>query len=376
MSAIKELLTAIDATQGYNDKLQLLSIITYSSEKGQLRLNATEADELFDFAFEEMGYCIGRLGDISGYREKIKVLDYIDGLLTCITLSRPNADSIAPERLAKIREYGVIVSKERFIEYGLGEMFESGNADRAGLERILCMVTPLKDEFHRGMFLQGLVHYGEKVNHLDRDTKAFIARYVESEMRRYCASQIGEDEKNNLEYAADICACIMDDSLSDALTEVVSLGFNNVNYFALSTQIKCGLPIKAEVVEALAKDVEYASLAYSLLKSSKKLSLFPSELCDEVYLAESDMVQWLKYPTELGRAPDEIEYLGRIRKGEVYHIFKFKSESDTLSDDLKGKWLIGWSGSDGGTFSNFDKLAEYEQKTPEKTLKYIKKKLL
>ncbi|MDE5616332.1 MAG: hypothetical protein K2I78_00925, partial [Clostridia bacterium] len=74
---------------------------------------------------------------------------------------------------------------------------------------------------------------------------------------------------------------------------------------------------------------------------------------------------------------DEIEFLGKSTvKKEDYFIFKYKSDSDNLSDDLKNVWLIGWSGSDGGTFSDFDKLSDYEKKTPEKTVKYITKKLL
>jgi hypothetical protein len=49
---------------------------------------------------------------------------------------------------------------------------------------------------------------------------------------------------------------------------------------------------------------------------------------------------------------------------------------DNLDDELKGQWLIGWSGSEGGTFSNFDPLVEFEKKTPEKTVRYIRRKLL
>ena len=63
-------------------------------------------------------------------------------------------------------------------------------------------------------------------------------------------------------------------------------------------------------------------------------------------------------------------------KKEDYYIFKFKSNSDNLSDDLKDKYLIGWSNNGGGTFSNFDLYENFEEKTIEKTLKKIKKKLL
>lgn len=106
------------------------------------------------------------------------------------------------------------------------------------------------------------------------------------------------------------------------------------------------------------------------------ITLFPKKYASPEYLAKSDMVHWLCYPTELGKAPDEIELFGTVEvKKQPYYVFKYKSDSDNLSDELKNRWLVGWSSDDGGTFSHFTPLDECEKKTPEKTLKYIKKSL-
>ena len=56
------------------------------------------------------------------------------------------------------------------------------------------------------------------------------------------------------------------------------------------------------------------------------------------------MVHWLTYPTELGEQPDAIEYLGKVTylfKKDVYYIFRFRSDSKNLDDELRGQWLIG-----------------------------------
>jgi hypothetical protein len=95
-----------------------------------------------------------------------------------------------------------------------------------------------------------------------------------------------------------------------------------------------------------------------------------------VYLAKSDLVHWLTYPTELGKEPEQIEFIGKVKKKEDYYVFRYISDSDNLGEDLQGKWLIGWSNAEGGTFSNFDLYSDFEKKTPEKTLKNIKKRLL
>ena len=96
-------------------------------------------------------------------------------------------------------------------------------------------------------------------------------------------------------------------------------------------------------------------------------------------MAKSDLVRWLTFPTELGKVPDEIVYLGRVKKlfsREVFHVFKFRSDSDTLADENKNKWLVGWSSEEGGTFSEFEELAQFEKDTPEKTLKCLKKRIV
>ena len=101
------------------------------------------------------------------------------------------------------------------------------------------------------------------------------------------------------------------------------------------------------------------------------------ELRDPIYLAKSDLVQWLAYPTELGKCPDEIEFLGQTKKkGEIYHIFRFKSDSENLDEESQNVWLVGWAGNEGGTFSHFDLYKDYDKGTVEKTVKYIRKKIL
>lgn len=378
MSRLSEIFTAVRAAEGYGDKTQLISIITYGfGDKGGAKLDAQDADALLAFAVEELGGCVGVLEGLESYKRKDALLNYMERLLECVMISRPSGENVDPETRARIVEYGETVRRERFVEYAVGELFESGKVDRAGLERVLCTVTPLKDEYHRGMFFRGIAHYSEKLKGLDAESRELLARFTESEIERYCEMEITEDVLQGLEFAADVCRYYMDDTLEAALRKVFAIESSAINFYAVATLLECGKDVPADTVDALARDIEYAEMIHGVLSAYGRLDMFPSELCDEVYLAKSNMVHWLMYPTELGKAPDEIEYLGRVKKHfEVYHIFKFRSESDTLSDDLKGKWLIGWANDEGGTFSNFDEYSDYEKKTLSATLRYIKRKLL
>ena len=49
---------------------------------------------------------------------------------------------------------------------------------------------------------------------------------------------------------------------------------------------------------------------------------------------------------------------------------------DSIDDESKNKWLIGWSSEEGGTFSNFDSYAPFEKMPTKKALRLIKKKII
>lgn len=76
------------------------------------------------------------------------------------------------------------------------------------------------------------------------------------------------------------------------------------------------------------------------------------------------MIKWLEYPTELGKAPDEIELLGAFEFNEhTYYAYKFKSNDFITKDFMLG--IVGGyeknkltAVTTGGTFSKFEVLKE------------------
>ena len=195
-------------------------------------------------------------------------------------------------------------------------------------------------------------------------------------MRRYLESPLTVDTESNLELICDICRYFHKEYFVDSLNKALWIGNQHIRFYAVATLLTFGCEAPMSIIEALANDMEYANLTYHLLKHYRLEKFFPAECSTPEYLAQSDLVRWLNYPTELGKSPDEIEYLGKVRKGEKFYIFRFRSDSENLSPDVRGQWLIGWSGSKGGTFSTFDLYSDYKQLTNDKTVKYIKKKLL
>ena len=109
------------------------------------------------------------------------------------------------------------------------------------------------------------------------------------------------------------------------LMNLLCLRQNQISFYAVESLLFLGQEVPAWAVEELAHDLVRANLIYSTLENFGQTDLFPLELRNEVYLAKSDLVHWLTYPTELGQTPDEIEYIGRIKylfKKDVYHVFQ------------------------------------------------------
>ena len=385
MSAFTDIINCIQSAETLRDKSQLLTYLGRALSANRKKLSPADRTELGAFTLSELEEVPARLNKAECYRDKDEIFGIMDSLMNLVMICYDSPAAMPRDKVEMIQRVVERCNKERFLENAIDEAF-GGNPDEADMERILCMAAPLKDEFHKGQLWQGLIHYKGQVNTLSNDAKAVLARYAVSELTRFAEARregtFTEEMKDQLEFICDAAGCLMfrapvHPELVRLIGDLFELKDGDISYYALSTLLSVGEKVSDEVIVTLANDIIHADLTYSLLERHNMTARFPAELRDPAYLAKSDLVHWLTYPTELGREPDEIELLGVTKKkGETFHVFRYKSDSDNLGDDLKGVWLIGWSGNDGGTFSNFDKYADYEKKTPEKTVKYIRRKLL
>jgi len=85
----------------------------------------------------------------------------------------------------------------------------------------------------------------------------------------------------------------------------------------------------------------YRQAVYQLLSNYKREDMFPKEYFTQEKAAESFLVTWLEYPTELGRAPDQIELLTKVLLDEnlVYYVFKFRSNKPQWA--ARFHWMTG-----------------------------------
>lgn len=153
--------------------------------------------------------------------------------------------------------------------------------------------------------------------------------------------------------------------------------------FAALSLLRLGESPSPSALKAVAADPETRNILFDRLVSLGKTHLFPKSEMTQAKLAESEMVNWLIFPTELGRAPDEIELMQTIERdlGDhgvfVYYIFRFKTHAPHWS--AEDGWTAGVAGpfrrddfptttSWGDTFSTFTKWNDF---APEEHLASI-----
>ncbi|HMK20480.1 MAG TPA: hypothetical protein VK492_19905 [Chitinophagaceae bacterium] len=114
----------------------------------------------------------------------------------------------------------------------------------------------------------------------------------------------------------------------------------------LYNKLEKGEAISAEDVLPYAKNLLTRGMAFHLLSHHDKLNLFPKEYFDIVKGAESNLVNWLEFPTELNACPDEIEHIKRVTfdyDGQNnfvhYEVFKYKVNESHWA--AKHGWILG-----------------------------------
>ena len=363
---------------GYAEKRQFLQYLVQMAERARHQFSVDDKTALLSYAYEEAERMLRAIPEAGSYKEKDLIFECEDFLLGLVMHLSGSSGNIPDDNLIKLKALAELVDKERYIERTLDSVFSQDAISEADINRLLYWVRSSTDEYQKSKLFLGLAHYSQDISKFNDGAKQLMTDYLVSELYRLMKLDTA-DAWNTLELLADVCKHFGCDRVVAALTDLLQLGHHHINFYAVDTLFTLGADVPQSVIHALAQDLEYANLTYGVLQRCGKTELFPENCTTEEYLAKSDLVHWLTFPTELGKVPDEIVYIGRIKllfKKEEFHVFKFRSDSDTLDDGLKNKWLIGWSSNEGGTFSNFDEYALFEKATIDATLKNIKKKLI
>lgn len=111
--------------------------------------------------------------------------------------------------------------------------------------------------------------------------------------------------------------------------------------------LRKGEDVPENLLEALAADNVCRKELAKQLDEIGLLDRFPSQYWNQASLAEAEMVTWLRFPTELGRAPDEIREIDVVPidtedgPADLY-VFAFKTDPPHWA--AENSWMVGIAG--------------------------------
>src|SRR5882724_2391132 len=120
----------------------------------------------------------------------------------------------------------------------------------------------------------------------------------------------------------------------------------------LHEKLESGHLLLKEAVVPFASNILTREATWNLLFNYNQSSLFPDEFNTIEKAAESNLANWLEFPTELNACPDEMELVQKVVLDDYplykyYYVFRFRTEAPHWAAKLG--WMLGVVGpySDG-----------------------------
>lgn len=114
----------------------------------------------------------------------------------------------------------------------------------------------------------------------------------------------------------------------------------------LYEKLESGQELTEKDVLPFAQNLLTRQITFQLLADHDKTNLFPKEYNTLIKGAESNLANWLEFPTELDACPDEIEHIKRVSfdfDGQNnfvhYEVFKYRVNEPHWA--AKDGWILG-----------------------------------
>jgi len=114
----------------------------------------------------------------------------------------------------------------------------------------------------------------------------------------------------------------------------------------LHDKLENGTALTTKDILPYATNLLTREATYRLLSDHGKTELFPKEYYSIIKAAESNLANWLEFPTELDACPDEIEHIKRVTfdfdgQNHFVHYEVFKYRVDEPHWAAKDGWCLG-----------------------------------
>jgi hypothetical protein len=193
------------------------------------------------------------------------------------------------------------------------------------------------------------------------------------------------DAREDAGLLLDVMGYFSSPDIEAILNEASRLRDPKLAYFGAVSLLRLGRDVDVRVLEHVAESAEMRGSLFDELKRRGRMQLFPARWATQKALAESEMVKWLVYPTELGSEPDDLELMNVVSEDfgppdgvMEWYLFRFRTHPPHWA--AKDGWMAGVAGpfkraeapstrAYGDTFSEFQ---SWNSKTPERHVTEIR----
>ena len=183
---------------------------------------------------------------------------------------------------------------------------------------------------------------------------------------------------NDLELIIDLAIYLKSSEINTLIEKLSNYELNfECKLFILKYKIINNMKINNNVITELLSNKDKINKLVNVLERIDALNLLPIDDIKQDEIARAEMINWLEYPTELGKKPDSIELLGKFDyNGYDCYAYKFKSNDFRIKDYMLG--VVGGyeknkitTNDTGWTFSKFDLLEDDYMKQAFKLVEFM-----
>ena len=177
--------------------------------------------------------------------------------------------------------------------------------------------------------------------------------------------------RTQLEWLLDLMAYVPGESISSALRESLHIADPLLSLFAAFSLLRRLEPIEESALESIAANPQTRHKLWRKLRELQMEFLVPQQWSSPGMLAESELVNWASYPTELGVPPEEIELMNTFYatvEGKDRDVYLFRFREYPKPWEPGEGWVAGIAGPyrDGQSLlSPFSSLDPWESMSPE-----------
>ena len=381
---LEQTINSVREKTSYADRQAALYRLFTEISLRRFVLSASERELMQTYLFSDLETLYERIDGEPSYRKKNEIAEFAKKLIFVISKVFPKPEVIAEKHRDEIMRLLHQIRREQELEIRAKETVCGNDVCESDVRMLLDLLRERADEEVLAAVLAVLAKEGEALARLNVGSQLLLGEFLHDAFARILDSVEPLTDVRE-ETLCLLCECLSRLKFVDAeataklLRGASFLTVPRVTFAAVKALCELGFAdrVPHTAVFDAAYDPRFTSRIGRLCMKYGIEDLFPESMLTEQKLAQSDFVSYLASESVLAAVPDEIGELGEVTvKREVYHVYRFRSESGRLMSEERGKWLIGAISCKAVPYPAFDLYEAYEKPTEKETLAYIGKRFL